>query len=638
MQGLTVAAAKGLVTAFEQGAGLPVSRTKGQATASKTELAKRIVHKLRGLGCKATRTMKVLGVDTAAGRGNLHGSKRVSLGAMQKRELRMRKLRKAGADVRRIAQPGLVPGTAHGCRVIGMTPAVLRGLKRSMAIALLETAKSASPSMKFQLSDKPKLDPTYLACLYPTQFWSKLAFEGNADTLREMQAAWLKQLPRLGFSKRPWQIVAGPAGATTMVLRKLGRTASSAFHWKLADGTCTDLRSTAPSSVAKFVSRAVEATLWREWASAGSASNELFQRDPGGYWMADLRKLCAGAGKDWSPLQASCLASVVCGSQWGQDRLFLAVYLDSRDCKACRGLHRGTTGHRTWSCKTLQPMREQGIHSEHVSAPREALAVDPNHPFWTRCLLPLSALPAVPPVGSDDLHYFRNGGGGILTGIIFTDGSMKTRWWWQDSQRAAWGAACMAGNSIRLSVGIYGPLPGPDQSVPRAELYVICAILKVTLKPAHIHTDHLNIIHGISHGRAVTTTPKFQNADLWRAFWERLEDLGGIDDELSFTWVPSHQAGLYQQAVGNRWADYLARRGASLHDVSDDDLSTAKKYVKKVYQWRDGLAGRLLSSRRLECRLTGSTSRSGLTDPHSSVDHWPRSEPMPRLPRQERIP
>jgi hypothetical protein len=282
VQGIAVAAAKGLVTAFEQGAGLPVSRTKGQVTASSLGLAREIAYKLRGLGCKATRTMKVLGVDTAAGRGNLHQTQRIRLSATQKKAKRMRKLKKTGADVRQIAQPGLVPGTAYGTRVIGMTPVVLRGLRRTMAIALPESAKSASLTLKYMVSEKPKLDPTYQACAAPAMFWARLAFGGGAGTHQAMQDAWLKQVPRLGMSKRPWQLVAGPAGATTMVLRKLGWISSSAFAWKLCDGTCIDLRSLAPSSLAKFIDAAVEAALWKEWAAAGSAGQEPFKRDPGG--------------------------------------------------------------------------------------------------------------------------------------------------------------------------------------------------------------------------------------------------------------------------------------------------------------------------------------------------------------------
>ena len=96
---LTVRAARGLVQAFEEGAGLPVSRTKGQVTSSNLQVARDIAHRLRALGCKSARTMKVLGVDTAAGRGGIHKTQRIRLSAMGKRSARLWRLKKVGAKV-----------------------------------------------------------------------------------------------------------------------------------------------------------------------------------------------------------------------------------------------------------------------------------------------------------------------------------------------------------------------------------------------------------------------------------------------------------------------------------------------------------------------------------------------------------
>ena len=154
------------------------------------------------------------------------------------------------------------------------------------------------------------------------------------------------------------------------------------------------------------------------------------------------------------------------GSQWGQNRLFLAGFVDTRDCKACNCLHRGSMSHRTWSCRTLDPMREQGISSELVKEAQETLQTEPQHPLWNRCLIPLSSLPALPALGGDTFHWYRNDGGGVFTGMCYSDGAMRARWWWQESQRAGWGAISLAGGGIRCSVGIYGLLPGPDQCVP----------------------------------------------------------------------------------------------------------------------------------------------------------------------------
>ena len=100
--------------AFEQGAGLPVFRTKGQVTSSSNIIANRISRRLKKLGMKATRKMAVLGINTAAGKGDLHAGQRLRLSAMQKRTFRIAKLKRAGANVRDVTRAELVPGTAYG--------------------------------------------------------------------------------------------------------------------------------------------------------------------------------------------------------------------------------------------------------------------------------------------------------------------------------------------------------------------------------------------------------------------------------------------------------------------------------------------------------------------------------------------
>ena len=114
----------------------------------------------------------------------------------------------------------------------------------------------------------------------------------------------------------------------------------------MADGTAIDLKIAAPSSILRLLELAIERALWARWAAAPSAKNELFVRDPGGYWMPDVRQLCKGRKHDWTSLQAGCLHNIICGSQWPQDRLYLAVFVDTRDCKACSGSHIGTTSQK----------------------------------------------------------------------------------------------------------------------------------------------------------------------------------------------------------------------------------------------------------------------------------------------------
>lgn len=276
-----------------------------------------------------------------------------------------------------------------------------------------------------------------------------------------------------------------------------------------------DIRFDAPTSISKLIRAATERTLWIEWAASATAKNESFARDPEGYWMPEVRARCNASRKDWTSLNAGCLTSIVCASQWPQQRLFMAGFVDTFDGQACSGRHAGTVNHRTWSCRTLHSLREQGIGRALLQEAASDLALDPHHLLWSRGLMPKSWLPKVTPTAPHILEWMRDGTEGTMTGNVYTDGSMRARHWWRESERAGWGMCCTDGGR-RLVSGAYGPLPGPDHCVPRAELFVVCEALRVAFLPMRIHTDHKAILNGIEAGSTRTCGAKYPHADLWR--------------------------------------------------------------------------------------------------------------------------
>ena len=174
-------AALGLVRAFEHGAGLPVSRTKAQVTGSTMGLARNIAGRLRHLGCKAVRAMKVLGIDTAAGRGGIRSSQRQRMTAMDKRAARFKRLLKWGASIVNVVKTGVAAGASYGTPVIGLIPSVVARLKRTFAMALPHKAKSASLTLRYLTSRSFKLEPSFVACEAPLMFWCKVAFNANGS-------------------------------------------------------------------------------------------------------------------------------------------------------------------------------------------------------------------------------------------------------------------------------------------------------------------------------------------------------------------------------------------------------------------------------------------------------------------------
>ena len=118
-------AGKALCAAFEQGAALPVSQTKGRIVASSVQLAQQFATKLRQHGIKAARAMGVLGVDSAAGRGGVHGQSRKRMNAVSKRAGRFARLKKLGGNLRKTIQAVARPALMYGCKVVGLPLASL---------------------------------------------------------------------------------------------------------------------------------------------------------------------------------------------------------------------------------------------------------------------------------------------------------------------------------------------------------------------------------------------------------------------------------------------------------------------------------------------------------------------------------
>eukprot|EP00959_Pyramimonas_sp_CCMP1952_P359819 7534294-Pyramimonas_sp.AAC.1 len=92
----------------------------------------------------------------------------------------------------------------------------------------------------------------------------------------------------------------------------------------------------------------------------------------------------------------------------------------------------------------------------------------------------------------------------------------------------------MTGQTLR---GIaYWPLPGHQQSVPRAELYAVIQALRHGMLPMHIRTDCLGTVEDIMSGPEQCTHPRRPNCDLWRLLWQAIQDHGGLSPQLEISY------------------------------------------------------------------------------------------------------
>ena len=238
--------------------------------------------------------------------------------------------------------------------------------------------------------------------------------------------------------------------------------------------------------------------LWREWARAPSAAADPMHRDPDRYWTTELRRWTTGPKKDWTALQSACLRSTVAGGQWSQERLFRAGFVDDPMCTAC-GRALGTLDHRNWTCKCLQPEREQCIPPELLAEARAALTEEPDHAFWSRGLMPIKWLPQIPAVEAEKQCWIRDVSEGCFTGEAFTDGSLRQRPWWVESERAGWGIASVE----RIANSQDEPLPpAPTQQQPQqSSTSGTVAVAEVLREPQPLQPPRRRCVASARFGR-----------------------------------------------------------------------------------------------------------------------------------------
>eukprot|EP00959_Pyramimonas_sp_CCMP1952_P419120 8779354-Pyramimonas_sp.AAC.1 len=133
------------------------------------------------------------------------------------------------------------------------------------------------------------------------------------------------------------------------------------------------------------------------------------------------------------------------------------------------------------------------------------------------------------------------------------------------TNRAGWGIAMMTGQE--LSGITHGPLPGHQQSIPRAELHAVVQVLRQRIVPMHIRTDCLGIVDGPMKGAAWRAHPRRPNSDLWRQLLRAVDGHGGLSPRLDASLARSHQTQgeATPDKKGNDYADVAAKMRLATH-------------------------------------------------------------------------
>jgi len=179
-----------------------------------------------------------------------------------------------------------------------------------------------------------------------------------------------------------------------------------------------------------------------------------------------------------------------------------------------------------------------------------------------------------------------------FTGEAFTDRAMTGRAP-RAARRAGW--ACVLVNSeAEVIAGFYGPCPDPFPTSLRAELMAVIQLFRMALPPVTIWVDNKGVVDGWTHGRAWCCASARPAADLWKQFWDKIDDIGA--EGISIKKCKGHATVAGVEAgrstnfpkIGNEHADHFAGRGVQAAE-GQSSSSMAREAYREARRWYDWL-------------------------------------------------
>ena len=135
---------------------------------------------------------------------------------------------------------------------------------------------------------------------------------------------------------------------------------------------------------------------------------------------------------------------------------------------------------------------------------------------------------------------------------------------------------------------LFGPLPGPLQSVGRAERWALLqAVLHCKGMECYV-ADLFSLVEEGKEWHARHASAKGKHAAIWQKVFEAQEQRE--EQVPQFRWTPAHKtmedvlAGRLPLAdwIGNQWADHFAKEGARFHRVAASHVQECSNYVERM--------------------------------------------------------
>ena len=371
----------------------------------------------------------------------------------------------------RLLRTGLLPSAAHGATVSGITDSTLRGL-RTIAGELVGAKKACSLTAYLFMQADVQFDPIFDCTIAVIREFSAWIWESRGS-LGRLQRAWMQLKPNM--DKNPtWALARGPLGAVWLSLLRIGWDMRSAHIIQDDMGETYYLLEFAPWDVRQLL-------IWgiQRWQMRRIASH-LPEHDGEILWARGMRQSFRCKGGVWDGMELGALTCLWAGASWPRLRKFQQGLAESSTCLACHS-EEDTHGHRWCRCCKVEEILGQDFQNDEgepdcrqkrLQSGRRSMGEicdGINTTITSEYAIPVAPRYDPPPRRT---KTFQWGNQHIpWKSVLFTDGSGQASDT-PEHRRCGWAVVMLNRQNIPVRA-LYGGLPGPLQTVGRAERYAL---------------------------------------------------------------------------------------------------------------------------------------------------------------------
>ena len=469
-------------------------------------------------------------------------------------------------------------------------------------------------------------DPALLARLTVIKDWIWMWTQASGSHKVRLRRTWQK-VRKVLRSRHRWKRVRGPLAATIATLYDMGWTPIAPDTWR-EPGLQGDIWSyqedmdASAEEICELIEKHIKADLWQQASK--------FQNGKGleeGVDFTVTRRHLQKLRDQELEGKATILTKATCAASWTRARKFEAKLIDSPVCLRC-GEESEDDFHRVWGCKANGDIKDPSMKWSRELLDKAKEGKESHPCFWSRGLTPSSwTQPSAP---SDSPCTYAIGDERWWAGRFYLDGSGGRATSDRRRRRAGWAAVNITPEEWgmpQLHQVLFGPLGGPKQTVPRAELTAAIRVLdNISGEPGLVElmSDCAYVVKGFrkvkdSKGNK-KTWPK-GNRDLWEELVEAMKEKEEVGFTVSIDKVKAH-ADLVDIMVGRiSWADFsgncmadaFAAEAAAMHAVKREENKRIREVDEQAWQIQDRIIATTIDAmQKEEALLEGQVHPEGV--------------------------